>query len=163
MSTNRFAKYLILKLSFLILVMKPITLCSLVLATLLIAACNPSKKNMRATTTSPVTTAPASTSEVDSGPSLPPKSKDGIFAPGNNEFVAVQAMYTDVSMEKLTQGYTIYTGVCTNCHSAKNIYSRPQKAWAGIIDDMAPKSKLTPEEKDAVYKYVMSIKVTQPK
>ncbi len=98
-------------------------------------------------------------------PGLPraPKSKDGIFAPGNDELVAIQAHYKDATMQTLADGYAIYTGVCTNCHASKSIYSRPELAWPEIIESMAREAKLTGVQKDAVYKYVMSIKGTQGK
>ncbi len=75
----------------------------------------------------------------------------------------MQADYKDITMQTLTNGYSIYTGVCTNCHGAKSIYSRPAATWPAIIDDMAQKAKITDAQKDAVYKYVLAIKATQPK
>lgn len=147
---------------------KPITLSSVALAALLIAACHSSKKTTSsvastppATTTAP--TATVATAPVASGPMLPSKSKSGVFAPGEEELNAIQLTFKEVTMQTLTDGYAIYTGACTNCHGAKSIYSRPTERWQGIMDEMAPEAKLTPVQKDAVYKYVLSIKATQPK
>ena len=146
--------------------MKKTTFTLLAITTLIIAACHSSKKSTTSTTATNATTpatATAPTNTITAGPSLPPKSRNGIFAPGNEELIAIQAKYKDVTMQTLTDGHAIYTGVCTNCHGAKNIYVRAEEKWKGIIDDMALEAKLTEVQKDAVYKYVLAIKATQPK
>jgi cytochrome c1 len=153
--------------------MKHLKTSSIALAALLIAACSSSKKattstvsTTSATTTVTTTTTAGTTTAATAGPALSPaaiaKSK-GIFDPGNEELTAIQATYKDASMETLHTGYTIYTGECTNCHGAKSIYKRTVEEWPGIIDDMAQKSNLTAIQKDAVYKFVLAIKATQPK
>lgn len=91
------------------------------------------------------------------------KSTTGIYPPGNEELTALQAKYKDVTLQTLTQGHKLYTGVCTNCHEAISIYTLREEKWKGIIDDMAFKANITDADKDAVYKYVLSIKATQPK
>ncbi len=91
------------------------------------------------------------------------KSSNGVFSPGSAELQAIREKYRDVNKNTLAEGYTLYTGKCTACHEAKSIYSRPESEWQGIIDDMAPRAELSPMQKDAVYKYVLSIKATQPK
>lgn len=147
--------------------MKKKTFTLLAATAIIIAACHTSKKSTTSSTTpntsatTPTTTAPTATTAI--GPTLPSKSKNGVFAPGNEELIAIQAKYKDVTMQTLTDGHAIYTGVCTNCHGAKSIYNRAEERWKGIIDDMALEAKLTEVQKDAVYKYVLAIKATQPK
>ena len=133
-----------------------LTISSIALAALVIVACSPSKKS----TSSTATTTP---SGPVAGSSMPVKSSNGVYSPGNEELAAIQVKYKDVTMRTLSEGYYIYTGVCTNCHPAKNIYSHAEESWPAIMDDMALRSRLTATEKDAVYKYVLSIKATQPK
>jgi hypothetical protein len=88
----------------------------------------------------------------------------GIFAPGNEELVAIQLQYNDVTLKTLKEGHVIYTqGACVSCHGAKNIYSYQESQWKYIVDDMAQMVAISDVEKDAVYKYVLSIKATQPK
>jgi hypothetical protein len=41
------------------------------------------------------------------------------------------------------------------------IYPYSEDRWKGIVDTMAMRSQLSAEYKDAVYKYVLSIKATQ--
>lgn len=132
--------------------MKTITI---VLTTIIIASCSSSKKS---TSTTSSNTTPASTL-----PLVLAKSDDGVYAPGNEELIAIQAKYKEVSMKTLTDGHAIYVGICTNCHEAKSIYSRSEDQWLNIIEDMASRANITNVEKDAVLKYVLAIKATQPK
>jgi hypothetical protein len=89
--------------------------------------------------------------------------KNGKHAPGAEEVNAIQAKFPGVTIEKLTAGYKIYTeGACTKCHNSNNIYKYSESAWTNILEDMSQKAKLNDSEKDAVSKYVMSIKATQP-
>jgi mono/diheme cytochrome c family protein len=138
--------------------MRPLKIAIVASLTLTIAACSVFKKN-KTTPTPPSTTVGTTSSIPDPAP--PKKSKNGVIAPSNEELTAIQATYKEVTMQTLTNGYAIYTGVCTNCHDAMNIHSRTTEQWQNIIDDMAPKAKLTDTQKDAVYKYVLAIKATK--
>lgn len=84
------------------------------------------------------------------------------IVPGETQLKAIQSKYPETTMETLKEGHGIYTGVCTNCHGAKNIYSRSEEKWPGIIDNMAKKAKITDVQKDAVLKYVLAMKAAQP-
>jgi len=127
-------------------------------AIVIFAACR-STKNTPAVAVAPAVAAtPAST--VTAGPAV--KSINGVYPPGNAELVAIQKKYADVTLAALQTGHQIYTvGKCINCHGAKNIYKRGEDQWKGIIDDMAQRAQLSDADKDAVYKYVLSIKATQ--
>ena len=101
-----------------------------------------------------LTTSPTGSSAV---------SKNGIMIPTNEQILAVRSKYPNIQLEELSEGYKIYTGVCTNCHGTKSIYSREEMHWVNIIEDMAPKSHLTEVQTDQLTKYIMSIKASQPK
>ncbi|MBA3681364.1 MAG: hypothetical protein H0W73_09400 [Bacteroidetes bacterium] len=129
-----------------------------------------SKKSVATTAPTPVTsntpTTPTNTTTPTTGFSTfsTPKSTEGVPAPEDKELAAIQAQYSDVTLEKLQIGHMLYTvGACINCHGAKNIYKRETSQWKGIIDNMAEMAKLNEAQKDAVFKYVLSVKVTQPK
>lgn len=81
--------------------------------------------------------------------------------PTETQLKAIQAKYPEVSMQTLTNGHAIYTGVCTNCHGQKNIFKRSEESWKHEIDDMAPKAKITDAQKDDLYKYILAMKATQ--
>ena len=72
---------------------------------------------------------------------------------------AAKTRFPDVTMETIKGGHSIYYGACTNCHGPKDINNWNEKEWVGILDEMAKKAKLTAPEKDAVWKYVMSVKL----
>jgi cytochrome c5 len=79
--------------------------------------------------------------------------------PGETNLTAAKTKYPDATMDVLKQGHTLYYGTCTNCHAAKDIASRDEGKWPGIIDRMAKKAGINDTEKDAVLKYVMSVKL----
>lgn len=81
--------------------------------------------------------------------------------PGEAQLTAIKAKYPDATTEQLNEGYSIYTGACTNCHGQKNIFKRSEASWLHEIDDMSPKAKLTAAQKDALTKYILSMKATQ--
>ena len=129
------------------------------------AACNATKKNARTiiSTTSTPTPIPASPEIVSDNP-FRFEHPDGIHAPGTEELKAIQMQYNDITLEKLKEGHVLYTqGACIHCHTPQNIYDHDQAQWKSIIDDMALKAGISDVQKDAVYKYVLAIKATQPK
>ncbi len=130
---------------------------------LMIAACHSSKKS----TTSATATAPPPATTAPPVPPTPPapaaKPSNGVFAPGNEQLTAIIGKYPDASLAVLADGYAVYTGqTCTGCHGPKDIYRRSVERWPAIIDDMAHKASITETQKDAVLKYVLSIKASQP-
>jgi len=131
----------------------------LALSAFLIAACSSSKP---ATTTVAAASPGSGVSSLTSVPVLT-RASNGVFTPGDEQLAAIRARYKDVTIQTLTTGHSLYTGVCTNCHGTKNIYNYSDEAWRDIIDDMGTKARISGIEKDAVYKYVLSIKATQPK
>ena len=76
---------------------------------------------------------------------------------------AAKTKFPDVTKDIIKKGHGIYYGACTRCHAPKDIARRDEKEWVEVLNDMAPKAKLTPEEKDAVWKYIMSVKLMAAK
>ncbi len=102
-----------------------------------------------------------STSKKTTTPTVATVSKPNII-PGDAELTAIKAKFPDVTAQILSEGYSIYTGACTNCHGQKNIFKRSEASWMHEIDDMSPKAKLTAAQKDALTKYILAMKATQP-
>ncbi|MDZ4664495.1 MAG: hypothetical protein SGJ15_06430 [Bacteroidota bacterium] len=143
--------------------MKTTKLIALVVLALIIVACSSRKKTTSSSSATTNTTA-THTSTVSSGPVMVSKSAEGIIYPGDQELTAIQLQHKDVTMAQLKEGYELYTKTaCVGCHDAKNIYKRPLDRWKNIVDDMAKKADISETQKDAVYKYVLSIKATQSK
>lgn len=140
--------------------MKPIKLFPILIAMVILVACSTTKKNK--STATPSASVPETASTESTAPSAPTiKPLNGIYAPGEEELNVMKMKYSDITLETLKEGHSLYIGTCTNCHQANNIYRYSETEWTSIIEDMAAKANLKPAEKNAVYKYVLSIKATQ--
>jgi hypothetical protein len=132
--------------------------------TFIIVACHTSKKSTVSTASTAPAPAVASTTTTSSTSAPVLIARPGLYAPGDEELAAIQVKYKDVTIEKLKEGHLIYTqGACINCHKAKDIHRFEEHRWPDIIDNMARAAKISEAQKDAVYKYVLAIKATQPK
>ena len=81
----------------------------------------------------------------------------------NAQVEAAKIKFPDATIETLRKGCDLYYGTCTNCHGAKKITNFSEEELPGIIDHMAKKAKISAEEKDAVLKYVMGVKLASIK
>lgn len=63
---------------------------------------------------------------------------------------------TTATVEELKQGYDLYTTRCNKCHGLNAPESRTPEKWVRVLDNMAPQAKLTAEEKDLVYRYLVN-------
>ena len=95
-----------------------------------------------------------------SNPTVSPAPGDAATEPGEAQLTAAKAKFPDVTLDVLKKGHSIYYGACTRCHGAKNIERRDEKEWVEVLNDMAPKAALLPAEKDAVWKYIMAVKLS---
>lgn len=81
--------------------------------------------------------------------------------PTNNHLNAIKPTYNDVTLDKLNKGYKIYTEECVKCHNPKKISNYREEKWPEIISVMSKKAKINEEQKDAVLKYVLSVKASE--
>jgi mono/diheme cytochrome c family protein len=65
------------------------------------------------------------------------------------------AKKANAPLSKLTEGRTVYTSKCGSCHKLYNPTEFNAKRWNRYVEKMAPKAKLTAEEKDKVLAYVL--------
>ena len=63
---------------------------------------------------------------------------------------------TTATLAELQQGHDIFSKSCKRCHGLKDPASRTPEQWTKVLDKMAPKAKLTAEQKDLVYKYLVN-------
>ena len=61
------------------------------------------------------------------------------------------------SVEYLAQGKNIFENSCAKCHDLPNPTKHSAGEWVGILNDMAPKAKLTKSQHKMVYQYVSSV------
>jgi len=77
---------------------------------------------------------------------------------------AAKTKYPDATMDILQKGHDVYYGAsCTGCHGVKRITNFSQEELPAIIKRMARKAGISDEEKDAVLKYVMGVKLASAK
>lgn len=81
--------------------------------------------------------------------------------PGDAQLKAIQTVSVDVTAATLKEGYDIYVGACTNCHGKKNMHKQTEAEWQEDINRMAPKAKITDAQKDALWKYVLSMRLAK--
>ncbi|UZT96156.1 cytochrome c [Chryseobacterium fluminis] len=60
--------------------------------------------------------------------------------------------------EQIAQGKTIFENSCGRCHKLPDPAKHTPVQWVGIMNSMAPKAKLTDEQHQWVYDYVVSVK-----
>lgn len=60
--------------------------------------------------------------------------------------------------EQIAQGKTIFETACKRCHDLPEPTKFTSVEWVGIMNSMAPKAKLTDEQHQWVYDYVVSVK-----
>jgi uncharacterized alpha/beta hydrolase family protein len=144
--------------------MNKIKITLIVSSAIIIAACSSTKKSATSTSTSSSVPSATNSTNTSTSPFVFVKPADGINAPGNEELTAIQTQYKEVTLAQLKEGHEIYSeGACTRCHNAKNIYQMEISEWKSTLEDMAQKAYLSDVQKDAVYKYVLAMKATQPK
>jgi len=119
---------------------KSTALAFLYVTGLIISACSP-KTTASVATTSVVSTTDVTSAQVD----------------------AAKVRFPDATIDALKKGHDLYYGTCTNCHGAKKITSFSAEELPGIINHMAKKAKISDEEKDAVLKYVIGVKLASTK
>lgn len=73
-----------------------------------------------------------------------------------SEIEIAQARWPGTSENDLKDGKTIFDTKCTRCHASKEIVTRSEENWKKNIEKMAPRAKLSAEEKDKLTKYVLS-------
>ncbi len=83
------------------------------------------------------------------------------LTPGDAQLKAIQGKFADATAQTLKDGYDIYVGVCTNCHGKKNMYKKSEADWQNDINRMAPKAKITDAQKDALWKYVLAMRLAK--
>lgn len=77
-------------------------------------------------------------------------------AGAKSELQIAQQRWPGTSSADLNEGKTIYNTKCTRCHGAKKIVTRDEKSWKASIDKMAPRAKLTADEKEKLTRYILS-------
>lgn len=55
---------------------------------------------------------------------------------------------------EIAAGKTLYENSCARCHKLFPVTKHNKNGWSGTLDRMAPKAKITEEQKTLVYNYL---------
>jgi cytochrome c5 len=61
------------------------------------------------------------------------------------------------SSEQLAQGKTIFENSCNRCHKLPDPAKHDDQGWIKTLSRMAPKAKLTDDQHQMVYDYLISV------
>lgn len=78
------------------------------------------------------------------------------FNPGDKELAVAQKTWPNATLDELKEGNSIYRNQCTECHKNFEITKFSEKKWKHEIDDMAPKAKLTADQKEKLTRFILS-------
>ena len=78
----------------------------------------------------------------------------------DEQLTAVKARFPDATNEELQKGKSIFTGTCTKCHGTKDITVYTEPKLLEIVDVMAAKSALNPQEKQALIRFAVGVRAT---
>jgi hypothetical protein len=65
-----------------------------------------------------------------------------------------ETVKADINIETLKKGRTLYVNNCSSCHALYLPERYSKKEWVKWVDDMAPRSKITNEEKKLIQAYL---------
>lgn len=76
----------------------------------------------------------------------------------DTQLAAVTARFPDATRAELEKGHSVYTGACTKCHGAKDVTGYTEPRLLEIVDVMAKKAKISPEEKQALVRFAVGVR-----
>jgi mono/diheme cytochrome c family protein len=62
-----------------------------------------------------------------------------------------------VTQQQLTEGRSLFVTRCIECHVLPVISEHPAAEWPGLVDKMAKRAELKPNEHDAVTAYILAV------
>ncbi len=68
-----------------------------------------------------------------------------------------QAQWPTVAAGDLEAGRQVLLGKCADCHRAPLPEEYASQAWPGYINEMAPRAKLTADDRNFLEKYVLTL------
>lgn len=60
------------------------------------------------------------------------------------------------SLSELQKGHDLFQNNCGKCHKIPKPDNHTNQQWVKILENMAPKAKLSTEQSDLVYKYIVN-------
>jgi len=80
-------------------------------------------------------------------------------APPLTAQMATRARATQhIELNALERGRSLFVSRCIECHTLPSIAQHSAAAWPGLIDEMAQRASLKPEERQAVLAYILVVR-----
>jgi cytochrome c5 len=78
------------------------------------------------------------------------------LAPDSTDVTIARTHWAGTSTANLTQGYTIFSDKCTECHGVKNPQDFSINDWNNILPEMGKKANLDSVQYRYVYQYILA-------
>jgi hypothetical protein len=78
------------------------------------------------------------------------------LAPTTADVTIAQSHWQGTTIDQLKQGYDMFMDKCTSCHGIKNPQDYSEDDWNTIMPKMARKSKITQEQSDLIFHYILA-------
>ena len=74
--------------------------------------------------------------------------------PTEAHLARAQARWPDTTRASLERGRELYVARCSGCHPLHRPDTLPAARWATLVDQMAPRARLSDSERDLVLRYL---------
>jgi hypothetical protein len=74
--------------------------------------------------------------------------------PTEAHLARARARWPDVTAASLERGRELYVARCSGCHPLHPPGTQPAARWATVLDQMAPRAKLSADERELVLRYL---------
>ncbi len=79
------------------------------------------------------------------------------FPPTELDVARVKDKWPDLTLAQLQEGQQIFKARCHKCHGLRAADHEPPGDWPHVLNTMAKKAKLTPEERAHVERYLVTM------
>ncbi len=74
--------------------------------------------------------------------------------PTEAHLARARARWPDATAASLEHGRQLYVARCSGCHPLHPPGTQPAARWAEVLDQMAPRAKLSADERELVLRYL---------
>jgi hypothetical protein len=74
--------------------------------------------------------------------------------PTDAHLARARARWPDTTQASLERGRELYVARCSGCHPLHPPATQPAARWAALVDEMAPRARLSAAERDLVLRYL---------
>lgn len=74
--------------------------------------------------------------------------------PTDAHLARARERWPDATRASLERGRELYVARCSGCHPLHRPDSQPAGRWAELVDEMAPRARLSQDERELVLRYL---------